>query len=163
MHWEARRVFHFHFVIFAFSICLLNPQSKKSRSIMDMNMHSGEKPFKCKQCNNTFSDAGSLTNHMRSHSNEKPFKCNHWNYASSNVGHLKSHSMRHSNVKPFKCYQCEYSFTDAGDLRNHILTHSGEKPFKWMQTVQSCLITGRKSEDSYEDPWWRKTLQMYPL
>ena len=118
---------------FTFTLSYLPSQSsvEKYRSIMDMNMHSGEKPFKCKQCNNTFSDAGSLTNHMRSHSNEKPFKCNHWNYASSNVGHLKSHSN--------ETQQCEAL---------------------QMLSVWAFIHRCRRSEEAHNDTQWREALQM---
>ena len=36
-------------------------------------IHSGEKPFVCKQCNYSSADASKLKRHMQTHSGEKPF------------------------------------------------------------------------------------------
>ena len=38
-------------------------------------IHSGEKSFRCTQCDKSFSRVGHLNTHMRIHSGEKTFKC----------------------------------------------------------------------------------------
>ena len=40
-----------------------------------MRTHSGERPYKCFDCNKSFSQAANLTAHCRTHSGEKPFHC----------------------------------------------------------------------------------------
>ena len=42
---------------------------------MHMMVHSGEKPFVCKQCNYSCTTASILKRHMLTHSGEKPFVC----------------------------------------------------------------------------------------
>ena len=64
-----------------------------------MLTHSGEKPFACIECNNTFTTTGNLKQHIMLHSGENPFRCEQCDYSCAQAQHLKEHMMRHSGAK----------------------------------------------------------------
>merc|ERR1719319_775392 len=55
--------------------------------------HSGEKPFKCVSCNNTFSQLTHLNSHLLTHSGEKLFKCVHCEYSCNTSGSLNTRAV----------------------------------------------------------------------
>ena len=61
-----------------------------------LQMHGGEKPNKCNQCDFACSDPSSLSQHLKMHSGEKSNKCNQCDYASSRADNLKTHFKTHS-------------------------------------------------------------------
>jgi len=61
-----------------------------------MEIHSGEKPYKCQQCPYAASEASTLERHMKSHSGEKPYQCQQCPFATILEESLKRHMTRHS-------------------------------------------------------------------
>ena len=62
-------------------------------------------------------------------SGEKPFKCDQCDFACIQSFDLVKHKFTHSGDKPYKCDVCPKQFTRPARLRDHMRTHTGEKPY----------------------------------
>jgi KRAB domain-containing zinc finger protein len=93
------------------------------------------KRFPCDVCNKAFSTQGKVTAHMRTHTGERPFRCdvcgNTYAYSSSLYVHRKVvHEGRQRVEKGiFLCIICNKTFSTKNYLAVHSRTHTGEKPF----------------------------------
>ena len=85
-----------------------------------MHLHSGEKSYKCSQCDFATGLGQALKRHLMTHSGEKPNKCNQCQFSSITLSRQKLHIMRiHSGERPYKCNICPSAFTTAGNLQDH--------------------------------------------
>ncbi|ODQ62620.1 hypothetical protein WICANDRAFT_76792 [Wickerhamomyces anomalus NRRL Y-366-8] len=91
-----------------------------------------------KQCNEKFSNAQELTDHLIHHhvgSGKSEYTCL-WENCSRNhrIFNQRQKIIRHLHVhtryKPFICKVCNHSFAVESMLEQHMRTHSGEKPYK---------------------------------
>ena len=65
--------------------------SNKIIILMSIWKHTGEKPYKCSQCDTAFSYDTQLSNHMRTHTGEKLYKCSECEKTFSTNSNLYSH------------------------------------------------------------------------
>ena len=86
--------------------------------------HTVEKPFKCKNCDKSFS---TYLPRNQTHTGEKPFKCKNCDKSFSTY---LPRNQTHTGEKPFKCSKYDKIFPITGQWKEHKRTHTGEKPFK---------------------------------
>ena len=61
--------------------------------------------------------------HMKTQSGEKVYKCNQCDFASVGADNLRKHLKTPSGEKLFKCNQCNSASGQPGNLRTHLKTH----------------------------------------
>ena len=91
-------------------------------------IHSGDKPFLCTICGNSFSLKWTLQCHIKTHG-EKQFQCSTCNKGFFTKGDLKRHEIIHSGEKAHVCQECGKRFSQRSQLTNHMRLHTGETPF----------------------------------
>lgn len=97
---------------------------------------SGEKPFVCEICRNSYTQKASLNRHMSKHAGLKPFLCCHCSKSFSQKSDLSRHILIHGGEKQFSCNVCKRSFYRKSDMNMHMRIHTGHRPFM-------CNICGK--------------------
>ncbi|XP_019740105.1 gastrula zinc finger protein XlCGF26.1-like [Hippocampus comes] len=94
-----------------------------------MRVHTGEKAFRCSDCDKSFKEKSALMRHNVLHSREKPYTCSVCGEKFSPKLDLATQARTHTGQKPSTCAVCCLRLTQRSDLTAHVTMHAGEKPF----------------------------------
>lgn len=119
---------------------------KRDLKTHQMQKHTGERPYKCKDCGKGFVHKHYLTEHMSYHTGERKYQCPQCGKRFQSASTLTKHSERHKGQRNHKCTQCSKSFLVHVDLRSHVrLVHEKPALFKnserFVQNVESLTLT----------------------
>uniref|UniRef100_A0A3P9CTW7 C2H2-type domain-containing protein n=1 Tax=Maylandia zebra TaxID=106582 RepID=A0A3P9CTW7_9CICH len=78
--------------------------------------------YSCDQCDKSFRNLSSYSEHKRSHVTNKLFHCYQCAQTFTSLS-LKRHKRVHTGEKPYKCRHCDKSFSDSGNRNRHERTH----------------------------------------
>ena len=82
---------------------------------------------RCQICQKSLASTSSLNAHIQTHSGEKPFDCFQCNQSFGQLGTLDSHKInKHSDGKHVKCPQCGKGVANKNSLERHKKIHNNE-------------------------------------
>ncbi|KAH8555026.1 hypothetical protein BGW37DRAFT_420020 [Umbelopsis sp. PMI_123] len=97
----------------------------KSATSDDNNTISSDKPFVCKECDQTFSRPHNLKSHLATHSAERPYQASICQHQFRRHHDLKRHQKLHTGERPYVCNTCDRSFARLDALNRHRRAEGG--------------------------------------
>ncbi|XP_026860569.2 zinc finger protein 507 [Electrophorus electricus] len=112
----------------------------KGEKMLDEDLASEQKVFKCDVCDYTSSTYVGVRNHRRIHNSDKPYRCCSCDFATTNMNSLKSHMRRHPQehqavqlLEQYRCSLCGYVCSHPPSLKSHMWKHAGDQNYNYEQ------------------------------
>ena len=115
--------------------------SYNSHLIKHIWKHTGEKLYKCSECDKAFSYNSHLIRHIQTHTGEKLYKCSECNKSFSNNINLIKHIQTHTREK-----SCDNAFSDNSSLSKHVKIYvgfAGDNPYRCSHYDKASLQKGK--------------------
>ncbi|XP_044532899.1 zinc finger protein 420-like [Gracilinanus agilis] len=99
------------------------------RLIEYLQRRDREKPFKCSNCEQSFSSASVFSLHLKMHTGRETYENDNTENFPQNSS-LTSHQEFHTREKVYKCNMCDKAFPKKSQLIMHDRFHTRERPYR---------------------------------
>ncbi|CAL4085872.1 unnamed protein product, partial [Meganyctiphanes norvegica] len=99
--------------------------------------HTGEKPFKCHQCEKRFTNKRVHERHLKTHTGENLFHCSQCDNTFKYKREYNIHLKIHRGKKTHQCSQCDKIFSRRSSFQQHNKIHTGESQNQCSQCDRS--------------------------
>ena len=116
--------------------CVVCDKNSPSQSVLNRHMviHTGEKAYKCKECNKTFGFKSALKSHLkRIHRQERTHKCDYCEKLFVDSKDLKCHTL------PYQCEVCNKKSAQSSTHYKH-LKHIVVKKTLYVNCVEKLSV-----------------------
>ncbi|RMB99812.1 hypothetical protein DUI87_23589 [Hirundo rustica rustica] len=117
----------------------------------------------CGECGKGFNQRSKLIIHLKIHTGERPYECGECGKSFSQRSHLICHQRIHTGERRYKCGECGKGFIQRSKLIIHLKIHTGERPDKCPEVSEKlqspCAQADSHKEEALPLPQLQEGLQ----